>query len=106
MAIKVENDWLPGLSVARYFVATKTPFLHVEHPSFNQLVAKKRPINVFVHVAHIFKQIHCMDKKFRDTKRKKRKLTENKLSLSKKLILYGKSPVFTALRDPVGHRLV
>ncbi len=39
--------WLPDLSVARYFVATITPFLHVEHPSFKQLNVKLRPCMFF-----------------------------------------------------------
>ncbi len=51
-------------------------------------------------------EIHCIDKTFRNSIEKERKLTENELSLSNKLILYGKSPVFKALRDPIGHPLV
>ena len=53
MEIKIENYWLPDLSVARYFVTTNTPFVHVEHPSFKKLNAKLRRY-MFLYMLHMF----------------------------------------------------
>ncbi len=60
MEIKIENYWLPDLSVARYFVATSTPFLHVERPSFNQFNAKLRPY-MFLYMFHMFLNNHLIN---------------------------------------------